>query len=260
MFDILKHSPKINPYAKELYLKGEKNNLAILIHGYTGCPKEMTELGKYIHKKLNYSVIVPRLPGHGTDSIDFQNSTKDDWLRKIYELIINNQDEYENINLIGLSMGALISLLSSIHFKIKSLILISPALYAQNRRIIFTHILKYFKPILENEHEIDSDIEDPDLIDLLENYRNQDYTEQIAELHKLMVECRKNLNKVEITTKIIHSLKDNVVPLKAANKIYKNIGSQNKDLTLFEDSPHVINYGPEKERLFNEVIKFLKIV
>jgi hypothetical protein len=39
-------------------------------------------------------------------------------------------------------MGALISMLSSLHFKIKSLGLISPALYTTNRKILLTHILK----------------------------------------------------------------------------------------------------------------------
>src|SRR6056297_558569 len=240
MFDFLKHSPRVNPLAKELKLKGTKENLVILIHGYTGSPRDMVKLGNSINSKYNYTVIIPRLPGHGTDYKDFLKTSKDDWLRKIYDLIINNEQEYNDIHLIGLSMGALISLLSSLHFKIKSLILISPALYAENKSIIFSHILKYVLPFFPKIFKPDKDIKDPDLINLLKNYEYKTFIRQAAELHKLMLECRRKLSNITAPIKIVHSLKDDVVPIKSANKIYKQVSSTDKELTLLENSPHVI--------------------
>ena len=260
MYDIIKHSPQVNPLAEEIMLKGSNKNLIILVHGYTGSPLEMSELGKALSDQLNYSVYIPRLPGHGTDSLDFQKTDRKDWLRKIYDEILNHQNDYENIHLIGLSMGAIISLLASLHFKIKSLFLISPALYSKNRKIILTHFIKYFKPVLSNDFEISDDVQDPNMIDLLKNYSCQDYTKQISELHKLMLETRRNLKFIKTKLKIIHSKKDRVVPIKAAQKIYNKVSSQEKYLKIFEDSPHVINYGPEKDKLKNEVINFLKEV
>lgn len=258
MYDILKHSPQVNPLSEELKLPGTKDDLVILIHGYTGSPRDMVKLGKSIHSKYDYTVIVPRLPGHGTDYKDFLNTSKNDWLRKIYDLIINHEQTYDDIHLIGLSMGALISLLSSLHFRIKSLILISPALYAENKSIIFSHILKYILPFIPKKFEVDSDIKDPNLIDLLKNYNSKTFIKQVAELHKLMLECRKRLSDITVPIKIVHSLKDNVVPVKSANQIYEQVSSTDKELTILENSPHVINYGPEKDKLFNEVVSFLK--
>ena len=69
---------------------------------------------------------------------------------------------------------------------------------------------------------------------------------------------RKNLKKITTRVKIIHSKEDEVVPIKAAKSIYNKISSNDKDLTLFENSPHVISYGPEKDKLLKEVSEFLK--
>jgi len=256
MFDIIDHKPQLNPLAHPIKLEGDFDHLLILIHGYTGIPRDFNELGKLLNDKYNFSIIIPRLPGHGTDSKDFRKTGRDDWLRSIYDLIINMEKDFDNIHLIGLSMGALIALLSSIHFNIKSLLLISPALYSKNKNIIFSHILKYVRPSIDYNQEIDSSIKNPDLIDLYENYNRYEYTAQLAELHKLMLECRRKIKKVDTKIKIIHSKKDELIPLKSAYKIYENVKSKDKDITIFDDSPHVINYGPEKERLFKEAVEF----
>ena len=71
MFDLLKHNPKVNPLAKEIFINNNDKNLAILIHGFTGSPREMKKLAFEIKEKLNFSIYVPRLPGHGTNSKDF---------------------------------------------------------------------------------------------------------------------------------------------------------------------------------------------
>src|SRR6056297_1999556 len=258
MYDIIEQNIKVNPLADEIQLMGSNKDLIILIHGYTGSPREMSELGHALYEEFNYSIIIPRLPGHGTNADDFQSTDRKDWLRKIYELILNKQNDYENIHLIGLSMGVLISMLASLQFKIKSLLLISPALYAKNKNIVFTHLLKYIKPIFSNDYEINKDINDPNLIELLEDYDCQEYSKQLSELHKLMLKARKNLSKITTKIKIIHSKEDEVVPLKAAQQIYKNISSLDKSLQVFKKSPHVINYGPEKDKLLNEATHFLK--
>ena len=257
MFDLLNHKPKVNPLAKEIFIKNNNENLAILIHGFTGSPREMKELAFEINNKLNYSIYVPRLPGHGTNSKDFQTTDRKDWLRKVYDFLINNQNSYQNIHLIGISMGALISMLSSLHFKIKSLSLISPALYTTNRKILLTHLLKYIIPIVNKNYIIDKNIKDPNLIDLLKNYNSYDFTKQASELHKLMIETRLKLSKIKTPIRIFHSKNDQIVPIKASRKIYNNIKSSDKELTIYEKSPHVINYGPDKKKMFNKIIEFL---
>jgi len=256
MFDIIDHKPQLNPLGQPIKLEGSSDHLIILIHGYTGTPRDFNELGELLNDKYNFSIVIPRLPGHGTDSKDFRKTGRRDWLRSIYDLIINMEKDFNNINLIGLSMGALIALLSSIHFSIKRLVLISPALYARNKKMLFSHILKYIKPVIDYNPKIDSSIKDPDLIDLYNNYNRYEYTAQLAELHKLMFECRRKIKKVNTKIKIIHSKKDELVPLKSALKIYEKVKSEDKDITILNKSPHVISYGPEKERLFKEVVDF----
>jgi esterase/lipase len=100
--------------------------------------------------------------------------------------------------------------------------------------------------VVNNKFTIDNDIKDPNLIDLLENYSTNDFTKQAAALHKLMIECRINLSKINTPTRIFHSKSDEMVPLKASRKIFHNIKSKDKDLTIHENSSHVISCGPDK--------------
>lgn len=56
-----------NPF----FLKGLKTAPAILlIHGYTGSPRDMIWLGHQLNE-AGYNIYIPRLPGHGTNKNDF---------------------------------------------------------------------------------------------------------------------------------------------------------------------------------------------
>ena len=60
---------KINRFTKPHFFQGGDKAI-LLIHGYTGSPREMLWLGTQLHK-AGYTVSIPRLPGHGTNKEDF---------------------------------------------------------------------------------------------------------------------------------------------------------------------------------------------
>ena len=51
------------------------------LHGFAGYPGELS-LPASVLQKEGYSVFVPRLPGHGTNSEDFNTTSHHDWIRK----------------------------------------------------------------------------------------------------------------------------------------------------------------------------------
>ena len=61
---------------------GNGRRKAILgLHGFAGYPGELS-LPASVLQKEGYSVFVPRLPGHGTNSEDFNATSHHDWIRK----------------------------------------------------------------------------------------------------------------------------------------------------------------------------------
>ncbi|MFW6034888.1 MAG: alpha/beta hydrolase [Halothermotrichaceae bacterium] len=245
-----------NPFSKEKYYKGSDKDIVLLFHGFTGVPGHMYYLGERIYKQTNYSVYIPRLPGHGTNSSDFRQSNSRDWLRKAYDSYLNIS-HFNNIYIAGLSMGGLLALLTAAKFEIDKLITISAALYALSPAVPFTHIVKYIIPKIKVSNEPSEDLETEAEKNHWENYWQYHYTAQVAELHKLMMLTRRKLKNINCDSLIIASTEDNTVPIKASYKIKEKINSSSKELVIFNNSPHVINNGPEKKECADKIIDFL---
>ncbi|ACL69575.1 alpha/beta hydrolase [Halothermothrix orenii] len=252
---------QVNPIARERFYSGSKEDAVLVIHGFTGIPAEMEYLGKEINKKTGYTVYIPRLPGHGTNRQDFLTSGARDWLRKIYDSYLNLKADYKNVHLAGLSMGGLLALLTAARFNHSAkLILIAAALYANHPLLPYSHIIKFFKKEIKNDPEVlqlDEEGLTPEDKLYREHYWGYTFPVQGAELHKLMRLTRKKLPQISCNTLIIASKKDDTVPLKAAYTIKNNIKSKQKKLVILENSPHVINDGPEKDKCARIVTDFL---
>ena len=74
------------PECQEHFFRGN-DTCILLIHGYTGSPHDMLYLGKRLHQ-AGFSVFIPRLPGHGTNHIDFLNSNYHQWVEELWMPIL----------------------------------------------------------------------------------------------------------------------------------------------------------------------------
>ncbi|MHA1187337.1 MAG: alpha/beta hydrolase [Candidatus Heimdallarchaeota archaeon] len=89
------------------YKKGKIG--CILSHGYTGTPKEVRELGKYLADK-NITTIGPLLPGHGTTIEDLKLTTANDWYNEYVNAVEKLKEHCTKIFVCGLSLGGLLTL------------------------------------------------------------------------------------------------------------------------------------------------------
>ncbi len=250
---------KVIPIAQEKIYKGDEEIAVLLLHGYTGTPNEMDYLAKRINEESKYTVYIPRLPGHGTNTSDFRQSNARDWIRKAYDSYLNLKSNYKTVYVGGLSMGGLLAILTASHFEIEKLFLIAAALYTHNKLLLLTPVIKHILPVMKNDLAKDpKEYDTNDELMLYHNYWKNHYTAQAAELYKLMRLSKKKLSNIESDTLIISSETDEQVPMKAAYMIEKKLSSQNKRLITFNNSPHVINNGPEKESCADHIIEFLE--
>src|SRR6056297_781524 len=110
------------------FYEGNNGKAVLAIHGFTGISDNL----RYLSERLNregFTVSLPRLPGHGTDSADFRTTGRGDWLRRSIDAYLDLRSEYETVYVIGSSMGGLLTLLLASMFRIPRIALAAPAIY-----------------------------------------------------------------------------------------------------------------------------------
>ena len=93
-----------------LYENKESNTMVIFVHGILEGPKQFRKFTEVVYNKgFSYSAIL--LDGHGGSGKKFANSSMKKWINSVEKEILKYKDKYENIILVGHSMGGLLSIL-----------------------------------------------------------------------------------------------------------------------------------------------------
>ncbi len=226
----------------------------LLIHGYTGSPHDMRYLGEQLVKH-GFTVSIPRLPGHGTNHMDFLTTNHRDWLRRAIDAYIELRSDCEKVHVVGLSMGGLIAAIVAAKFDVEKLVLAAPAFLVSDRRIYLTPLLSLFKEYLPKEETVD--YEEPTLKRLGEEYWNKNFTKPATSLLKLKKVATKSLNQINSKTLLILAQRDNLVPLEVKDLVEKNVRGQ-VETVILEKSNHVVVNDVEKEYVAELIRKFLE--
>ncbi|HPJ87837.1 MAG TPA: alpha/beta fold hydrolase [Thermotogota bacterium] len=250
-FDSIPESTMIAaPECEEQWYDGGETAV-LLIHGYTGSPHDMIYLGKRLNK-AGYTVYIPRLPGHGTNHMDFLNSGWNDWLRRCVDAYLLLKRKFRTVYISGLSMGGVLTLLIASKFNPKKIALAAPAIETSNNAIKLTPVIRYFKKAMPKGGKVSYDEEY--LNYLQSEYWCNNWPTKLADLLKLQNLSKERLNLVRSDCLIIVSEKDETVPLKAAEIIDKGINSSIKKTVVLKNSPHVVVNDCEKEKVADEII------
>ena len=114
---------------KPLVWYGKKANTGILlVHGFTGTPKEMHDCGSLL-SELGYRCLSITLSGHATRKEDLLNVEYKDWLNDIHEGVKKlKKDGCKKVWVLGYSLGAGLALLYASENKVKGVISIAPCI------------------------------------------------------------------------------------------------------------------------------------
>lgn len=228
----------------------------LLVHGFTGAPNEMLDLGKYLADQ-GYSVHGVRLSGHGTRVEDMPRAHWQDWLTSVedgYHLLKRQCDQ---IVVMGLSMGGILSLTIASRLPVSGVVAMStPYALPPDWRLRFVRFFSVFvKRINKGE---------PDWLDPEAAADHVDYpyypTRSIAELRDLVDEMQTGLPLITAPVLIIHSKTDTSVPPPNAENILAALGSKDKTLVWVERSAHVITRDIARQRVFEVATAFVRKV
>jgi carboxylesterase len=229
----------------------------LLIHGTTGTPKEMRWLGEYLAVK-GYSVLGCRLFGHATDQKDLLRARWVDWLTSVEDAYHILSGICDQIFIAGVSLGGVLSLYFASQFPTAGVIAYSTPYFMPDKLAV---ILRPLLPLIGSVWHFFPKGE-PDWHDIelhKDHLEYPAYPIRVAtELHHLIDEMQKVLPTITVPTLIIHSVKDGVVSYQHAEKIYKALGSQDKELFWLEYSGHNMTRDSERDKVFHATADFIQ--
>jgi carboxylesterase len=262
------------------FLPGGKN-LCFLIHGLTGTAKEMSAIARNLHKK-GFSVACPLMANHNRSISCLKRTTWEELYHSVRNEFTKYTANYENIFVAGLSFGALIGILLAHEFpqRVKALNCFSPTLFFDgwaNPRLrfllplVFKTPLQYYFYLKEG---YPYGIKNPRLRSRIESFYKKsdlfDYSKvhlygypviPVSSMHQnqlLAKHVKKILPGVTTPIQLLQAEDDDVTSPKNSYYIYKHIGSQDKELSLFKDSYHIIIADQERDKVAAKAVTFFE--
>jgi len=244
--------------AEPFFFPGDKTG-CLLIHGFTGTPFEMRELGQHLAGQ-GFSVIGPRLFGHATDPRDLLRARWQDWYASVedaYDLLVGVCDR---IVPIGLSMGGVLTLLAAARLEVAGAVPMStPILPPDPRMKPLRPLAPLFLPFWHFTAKGPSDWHDPQA-----EATHLEYPEHVVrggmELYDLIAEVRRSLAAIQCPVLIIQSRQDQAVAWNQAETLRDLLPSKDKQIVWLEDSGHVVTRDAERQRVFEVTAAFVRRV
>ena len=96
----------------------------LIIHGYTGGPYEVDPLAEFLRDNTDWHIEVPTLPGHGKE-LHLKNASYKRWIQAAEKELRKLQDSFDEVYVIGFSMGGMIAAYLAAKYKIDKLVLLA---------------------------------------------------------------------------------------------------------------------------------------
>ncbi len=246
--------PQTIPGAEPFFFNGGRTG-CLLIHGYTGTPREMRLLGEVLAKE-GHTVLGMRLAGHATCKEDLVRMRYQDWLADVEDGCAILRERCDRIVLMGLSMGGILALIYAAQQTVDGLVIMAtPHHLPPDVRVPILKPLSLFIPYIKKGP--------PQWADMQAYAGHISYPEEplraMAEVRDLLAVMRAGLPAVEAPALLIYSRQDPTVTVSEghAETILGRLGSPKKELLWLEGSGHVLTRDARREDVFRAAAAFV---
>ncbi len=225
--------------APTLYRRFRAKTGVLLVHGYMAAPEEVRPLATYLHQH-GYTVF--------------------DWLQSVERGYLVLANSCEDVVLGGFSVGAALALLAATNmlYNVRAVFAINCAMRLRRRSARLAPAVVLWNKLADKlvkddgrRHFVPNEPENPHI-----NYFRNPIS-GVKELMELTDELSKRLDRVSVPALLIQSSDDPVVHPEGSKRIYEELGSQDKELIMFNSDRHGILRGDVSERVFARVLEFL---
>jgi carboxylesterase len=253
---------QIIPTAEPFLFVGDSTKPAcLLIHGFTGTPKEMRWMGEYLNQQ-GFTCLGVRLAGHATIPEDVIASRWTDWTASVEDAYSLLRGVTDNIFLMGLSMGGILSLLMSTRLEVKGVVAMStPYKLPDDPRLRHIEwISKIVTYMPKSDEEPGTGWFDKEAWREHVSYP-MNPVRSIGELNKLLGEMRAVLPKINVPVLLIHSRDDKYVAPESMEMIYADLKNVSDKTKLYiTGSGHVVTRDAARRQVFEAAVEFIQRV
>ncbi len=228
----------------------------LLLHGFSGTPREMWPLGAYLHER-GITVTVPLLPGHGGTLTEINRVNWRDWVAGVEAAYANLKQKTTRWFIAGFSMGSLLTLwMAAHHDDITGIALYAPALRIADWRLILTPLLRPFVRSYRRTGE--SDLHDPEAAQWMGGFGRYPVG-AAAELWQLRCRVLHNMSRVRTPALVIYSEGDRSIHPNSGPETARRLSQQTSVETLvLRDSGHAVIADREWETVAEATYRFVQ--
>jgi len=244
---------------EEFFFQGNNNEAIILVHGWSSTPYTIRKLGEYLNKK-GYTVIGPRLTGHGTKPEDLDGVIWQDWLNDLGRVYKKTAQHYDKIFIAGTSLGGnLAILLAERHSKIRGLILLATPYKTKSKikTIILIKLIKLLRIKYLNKYYPAKVKTLGTAITPMVSYQRYPVN-SVEESMKCVSASRKIMQSIEQPCFILQSKEDHMINSDSAEKIYNKISSKVKKKKYLKNTYHSFISDVNSQYVFKDIYNFME--
>lgn len=240
--------------AEPIFLEG--NDIGVLAcHGFTGTTQSM----RYLAEQLNgagYTVIAPRLKGHGISPQAMARTTAADWIESVDDALAELQKTCSQIFMVGLSMGGTLTLYTAAKQAavIRGAVPINAVVQMGKSAMAG---LAFDRSVPETVPGIGSDTKDKSVTELA--YREVPVA-AVREIYALAAVTHDLCPTITCPTLVITSREDHVVDPANGPRIVGLLGSGRIELLRLDNSYHVATIDHDKDLIARSVIAFIRSI
>ncbi len=227
------------------------NRAVLMLHGFTGNSADVRMMGRYLQEQ-GYTCHAPQYKGHGVPPEELVHTGPTDWWKDVEEGYNKLKEMgYEEIAVVGLSLGGVFSLKLGYTVPVKGIVPMCAPMDMKDEETMFEGVLAYAREYKKYERKSPEQIEEE-----MEAFKETPMN-TLGELRDLIYDVRENIDMIYAPAFVVQARHDEMINTDSANVIHNNIESDEKSLKWYENSTHAITLGKEKEELHKDVLDFL---
>jgi len=224
----------------------------LLIHGFTGSPAEVRLLGDFLHTE-GYTVLAPRLSGHGTTVEEMSKTKWAHWYSTVEDAYHILKTICSPIIVIGLSMGGLLALKLATEYQVERLVSLSTPIFIADKRLDMLPVYRIFHKFIPKRRKIYADIEPKYSVGYAATPLSS-----LSSLLNLIAHVDNLLPIVQTPLLVVQSHHDHTVQSRSGQYIYDMVASNEKTLMWLEKSGHLVTIDIEREEVFMKISDFIQ--
>ena len=223
----------------------------LLIHGFTGSPAEVRLLGEFLHRK-GYTVLAPRLCGHGTTVEDMANTKWPHWYSSVEDAYHILKARCTSIAVIGLSMGGLLAFKLTAEYQMNKIVSLSAPIFIADKRLDMLPVYRMFRAFVPKKRKVYADIGPQYSVGYTATPLSS-----LSSLLELIEHTDSLLSTITVPLLIVQGHRDHTVEPRSAEYIFHKVASEEKHLLWLEKSGHLVTIDIEREYVFQKIAEFL---